>query len=313
MAFFSGAFLVSYIKDVPAFLSMLLLCNLPFCLIGLAQWAGVQLPSLWVPSNDSVEVSNEGRLSGSSDSPTTFAFYLVNLFAVALCCWLLGTRRRDRFIGAFMTILTALEIIGSGTRGAAAAVAVIVIIALVVNRRFRLLLFTIFSSCIVGIAFTNQILQKFTTHGADSDTNRLFLWNEALKLIMANPWIGIGMEQFPTYYAKLIVSLGDKLNPAGVSVHNQYLDLAMESGIPWLIVVLLLLFSIVVACWSVYRIAQRKYQSILFATILMIVANLVISFVDVPLEKIEASVFLFLLAGLALGNVEMIKKARMDL
>jgi len=38
-----------------------------------------------------------------------------------------------------------------------------------------------------------------------------------------------------------------------------------------------------------------------------VLANILIAFVDVPLDKTEATVFLFLLAGLALGYVERIR------
>ncbi len=306
IAFFCGTFLVSYVKNISAFLSLALLCNLPFCLIGLVQWSGIHLPALLVPSQ-AIEVLQEGRLSGPTDSPTTFAFYLINLFALSLACWLLGTRRRDRFIGIVMTLLTALNIVGSGTRSALGAALLLVVVALLINRRVRLLLLTLFLAGITSLFFFDKILGKFI-HDPASTSNRFFLWGQALKLIGANPWIGIGLEQFPVYYAKLIVSVASRLNPAGISVHNQYLELALEGGIPWLLVGLCLLVSILFACWRVYRIAQRKHQLILLATICVILGNLVIGLVDVPLDKPEGGVFLFLLAGLALGYVDLIRR-----
>jgi O-antigen/teichoic acid export membrane protein len=306
IAFFCGTFLVNYVKDISQFLSTALLCNLPFCLIGLAQWGGLHLPTLLIPST-AIEVVQGGRLSGPSDSPTTFAFYLLNLFALALACWLLSTRRRDRVIGIVMVLLTTLNIVGSGTRSATAALLLLIIIALLINRRIRLLLLTLFLSGITGLFFFNDIIGKFI-HDPSSTSNRFFLWGQALKLIASSPWIGVGLEQFPVYYAKLIVSQASQLNTAGISVHNQYLELALESGIPWLITGVGLLVSILFACWGVYRIAQRKHQLILLATICVVLANLVICFVDVPLDKPEGGVFLFLLAGLALGYVDLIHR-----
>jgi O-antigen/teichoic acid export membrane protein len=306
IAFFCGTFLVNYVKDISKFLSMALLCNLPFCLIGLAQWRGIHLPTLLVPST-AIEVVQEGRLSGPSDSPTTFAFYLLNLFALALACWLLGTRRRDRIIGIVMALLTALNIIGSGTRSAAAALLLLVIVALLINRRIRLLVFTLFLTGIAGLFFFNDIIGKFI-HDPASTSNRFFLWGQALKLIASSPWIGVGLEQFPVYYAKLITSQASQLNSAGISVHNQYLELGLESGIPWLIIGMCLLVSILFACWGVYRIAQRKHQLILLATICIVLANMAVCFVDVPLDKAEGGVFLFLLAGMALGYIDLIRR-----
>src|ERR1019366_5982430 len=150
MAFFCGAFLVNYVKNISGFLALALLCNLPFCLIGLAQWKGIHLPTILVPST-AIEVVQEGRLSGPSDSPTTFAFYLVNLFTVAIACWLLGTRRRDRVIGFVMALITLVNIIGSGTRSALIAVGLVILVALLINRRIRLLLSTLFLAAVAGI------------------------------------------------------------------------------------------------------------------------------------------------------------------
>jgi O-antigen/teichoic acid export membrane protein len=306
IAFLCGTFLVSYVKDISTFLPLVLFCNLPFCLIGLLQWGGVHLPSLFIPST-AIEVLQDGRLSGSSDSPTTFAFYLLNLFALSLACWLLGTRRRDRMLGIVMALLSALNVVGSGTRSATAVLLLLIVVALLLNRRIRLLLFILFLTGVASTFFFDAVLGKFL-HDPTSTSNRFFLWGQALLIIKSSPWIGIGLEQFPVYYARLVVSLAAHLNSAGISVHNQYLELALESGIPWLLVGLGLLISILVACGRVYRSAQRKHQLILLATICVVLSNLVIGLVDVPLDKPEGGVFLFVLAGLALGYVDLIRR-----
>ncbi|MDQ2713690.1 MAG: O-antigen ligase family protein [Chloroflexota bacterium] len=308
LAFFCGTFLIRYASNVSSLLCVALLLNLPFLLIGMAQALHIPLPALLVPSQ-ALEVIQQGRLSGPTDSPTTFAFYLINLLAVALVCWTLGIRRWHRWTGTVMTIVIALELIGSGTRSATAAAVLMVIVALLITRRFKWLLALTFLAIPLIVVSLNTILPKFL-HDSTSITNRLFLWQVALKLIAANPWIGIGMEQFPTYYAKLIVSQAAVLNPAGISVHNQYLELALESGIFWLIIGLLLLFSMLFSCWKAYKFAERQQRMLLLATILMILPYLVISFVDVPLDKPEGVVFLFFVGGLALGCVEHIRKSR---
>ncbi|HET8842608.1 MAG TPA: oligosaccharide flippase family protein, partial [Ktedonobacteraceae bacterium] len=153
------------------------------------------------------------------------------------------------------------------------------------------------------LVLVNVLLPRFV-HGDASTTNRLILWQVALKLILSNPWIGIGLEQFPTYYARLIFSQADKLNPAGISVHNQYLELGLEGGIFWLIVGVLLLCSIVYLCWKAYKSATHPQRMLLLTTIVIIVSYLEICFADVPLDKPEGAIVLFLLAGMALGSLE---------
>ncbi len=68
-----------------------------------------------------------------------------------------------------------------------------------------------------------------------------------------------------------------------------------------LVIGVLLLFSIVSLCWQAYRRAPRDQRTLLLAALLAVMANILIGFLDVPLDPVEGAVFLFLLAGLALG------------
>src|SRR6266487_105820 len=299
LAFFCGTFLIKHIKDGSSFLVAVLLSNIPLYLIVLAQAMRFHLPSMLVLSDPA---QSEGRLPGPFGGAVGFGMYLINLFAVALACWLLSERRRDRITGACMTIATSLAIVGSGTRSVAIAACVAVIVSFTLTRRFKSLLVVLALASVTIAAFSNKILPLFT-HDPTSSSNRLFLWQEAIRLVTTHPWIGIGLWQFPKYYAQLVVSLGARLNPhGGVSVHEQYLEWAMESGIFWFIIGILLLLSITYFCWRAYRLAPRKQQVLLLAATLAILANIVIGFFDVPLDETEGAVILFLLAGLALGH-----------
>ena len=306
-ALFIGTFLVSTIKNLTAFFVFILLGSLPLYLIALAQTLNVHVPSLLEASGAQDPVITLGRLWGPYDGAATFGAYLINLLIVALMCWLLGTRRWIKLVGAVMTIITAVTMVGSGTRSAVIAAIVVVILALIVTHHLRWLFGMVVASTIFVATFIGKILPKFT-HGGTSISNRLFLWQMALKLIETHPWIGIGLQQFYVYYNKVTVSTASRLNPTGISVHNQYLEYAMESGIIWLLVFLALMLSIVYVCARHYRAAQRAERSVLLATMLLVVANMIIAFVDVPFDKAESGVFFFLIAGLALGTITRIRQ-----
>lgn len=309
IALFVGTFLVDAIKNFSSFLVAVLLCNIPLYLIGLGQALGLHVFSFLEDSAAQDPLQAGGRLWGPFIGATTFGSYLVVLLAVALACWLLGARRRDRIIGAVMTAATLLEIVGSGTRSAAIAAVIIVIVACVMTQRFKLLLGTIVLSGIIVAIFLGKILSKFT-HDVASTSNRLYLWQVALQLIHSHPWIGIGLGQFQVYYSQLIIPRSTQLNPNGVSVHNQYLSWALSSGIIWMIVGVALLGSILYACAKAYRKVQREQQVLILAALLAALATVVVCFVDVPLEKTEGAVFLFLLAGLAIGIVERVHSGK---
>lgn len=301
--FFSSTFLAQYIGNISSFLTTVLLVSLPLYLVGLAQSVGLRLPAqLEAPGAYDLKLS-QGRLWGPFPWSVNFGMYLVNLFAVALVCWLLGTHRYDRLIGCVMTLATALEIIGCGTRSVAIAAGVILILSFVVTRHVKLLFSMIALSAGMCIPFFAQLLSLFS-HDETSTDNRLFIWHEALVLITTHPWIGIGLQQFPRYYAQLIVSRATQLGPEGIHPHQQYLEWAMESGILWCIVGILLLVSIMFTCWHAYHTAQRGQQMLLLAAALAILANSIIGFFDAPLDQLEGPIFLLMLAGLASGCID---------
>lgn len=305
IALLVGTFLVDYIKNPSTFLVAVLLSNVPLYLIAFAQATGIHALSFLDSSSAQISLQSGGRLVGPFDGPDAFGVMVVELFAVAVACWLLGMRRRDRVIGVIMMVVTLLAMIGSGTRSAAGAAVIIVILACVITRRFKLLL-GIFVLSGAGIAvFAGKILALFT-HPITSTTNRLFLWQVALQLIGKHLWLGIGLEQFPVYYVQLIVQRSARLNPNGINVHNQYLSWALASGIIWPIVGVALLISIIYYCTKAYRGAQDGERAIILATILAVSAVLIIGCVNVPLDFKDEVGFPFLLSGIALGYVERI-------
>jgi O-antigen ligase len=299
LALFCGTFLAGYVKNLSSFLSLALLTNIPLYLISLAQATGVKLPVILVPNQDPGLTGDAGRLVGPFNGAADYGMYLTSLFAVAICCWLLGTRRRDQAIGACMTIATFLAIIGSGTRSALIATAAMLLIALCVTGRVKLLAgFLVFA--LAGFAAFPDVILAHFTHAQTSTNNRLFLWNEAIKLIEYNPIIGIGLEQFHYYYEQLIISQSTQLGEHGISIHNQYLEWGLEGGIPWLILGVLFLVSVIFICGRAYRQARQEQRLILLTAILAVTAVLVTSFLDVPFDNVEGATFTCLLIGVSI-------------
>jgi O-antigen/teichoic acid export membrane protein/O-antigen ligase len=301
-AFFAGTWLANVIEDGVAFLIAILLVSLPLYLVGLAQVMGLHLsPLLESPDAYNPQIA-QGRLWGPFAWSVNFGMYLFNLLAVAVVCWLQGTRGSHRVIGFVMTIATALEIVGSGTRSATCAAIVVIIVACLMCKRGKILAFSLLLAGVLSISFFNKLILLFS-HDASSTDNRLLLWNEAIRLILANPWLGIGLQQFPYYYAQLIVGKATELDPLGIHPHEQYLEWAVESGILWSAIGILLLLTIMLTCWRAYYTLPSKRRSIALVVFLAVLGNSIIGILDAPLDQLEGATLLFLLAGLALGLV----------
>ena len=303
VAFFCGSFLSTEVWGTTTLLATILLVSLPLYIIGFMQALGLHpVPLLEARGAINPHLA-QGRLWGPFPWSVNFGMYLGNLLAIAVVCWLRGKQRCLRLFGCVMTIATVLEIIGSGTRSAALAAAVITIIAFIITRRFKLLLCTLALVSIASYTFLNKV-QILFTHDATSTDNRLLIWRAALTLIHNNLWLGIGLQQFHYYYAQLVVGQAAQLGVQGIHPHEQYLEWALESGILWPVTGALLLLSILFSCARAYRIADDAQRSLLLAALLAIVSTIIIGFFDAPLDQLEGSVFLFLLAGLAVGYAE---------
>ncbi len=301
-ALFCGTFLINCVSNLSSLLSSILISNIPLYLISLAQTFRFHLPLFLSPDQNPALTGDAGRIVGPFDGAATFGIYLTGLFAVSLSCTLLGTCRRDRLIGTIMLLATTLALVGSGTRSALIAIGVMLFIGLITTKRFRLFL-EFMALVIAGLAaFPNTILSHFT-HAETSTSNRLFLWKEAINLIITHPLIGIGLEQFHYYYSLLIISQSTQLNQHGISIHNQYLEWGVEGGILWLILGVTFLLSLITFCTYNYPKANYEQRLPLLAAVLATIGTVVTGFLDVPFDNVEGGVFLCMLAGLALGSM----------
>lgn len=102
-----------------------------------------------------------------------------------------------------------------------------------------------------------------------SVSNRLDVWELALKYSNENPVFGIGTKNFP-FLSKEVLSLGDWRG--GLVVHNSYLELLVENGIPG---VTLYLLGISVALFHLHKCRKfakkaKDHQVLLFANSLEI-------------------------------------------
>jgi len=70
-------------------------------------------------------------------------------------------------------------------------------------------------------------------------TNRVHMWQLGLETIQAHPWFGIGFDVTPNYYSFIS-------NNAANTIHNMFIRIATENGLPLLLlIVLTLIFSII--------------------------------------------------------------------
>jgi O-antigen ligase len=122
---------------------------------------------------------------------------------------------------------------------AAASVSLLVIFGLAGLSRFHgkmgLLLFTAFVALSIALAVwigPGPIVERFENVGQEftwHEQSRLSIWQDARALVRAHPLIGTGLGTFPIVYTTVQTTfLGQFVNHA----HNDYLELAIDLGLP---------------------------------------------------------------------------------
>ena len=183
---------------------------------------------------------------------------LVNLQIFPLLAVTLLTHSRKRLILLFVAIFTFALLLGIiNSRGALLAFMFSLIVMLVLtvsarNKRRMLLP----GLLVVAALFTAQLVLPGTPQATESgilesistlqDTDsagrsRFVIWQPAWELFKQNTWTGIGLG---TYFLTIPPYLHPDDHSAGYYVHNDYLQIGLEAGLPGLILLLAILLSV---------------------------------------------------------------------
>lgn len=91
-----------------------------------------------------------------------------------------------------------------------------------------------------------------TTYLGDSWQQRLILWKITWQMILTHPWLGFGLGSFPYVYAQFRPAADQT---AGFFVHNDFLQIWVEAGLPAVCLLLAIPFS---AAWVVWKLFRQK-------------------------------------------------------
>jgi putative inorganic carbon (hco3(-)) transporter len=191
----------------------------------------------------------------------------------------------------------------------AASSSVLVIFALIVISRFHgrtsSLLAAMFIVLSIGLALwigPGPIVSRFQSVGDEYSPNgpsRMSIWRDALPLIQHHPWLGTGLGTFPIAYTSgQATFLTQFVNHA----HNDYLELAVDLGIPATFVLFASVFLILARAVRAFLFGEGDFERVVaLGCVGSIVAILLHSFADFNLY-IPANALLFsAILGLAVS------------
>ena len=210
------------------------------------------------------------RPIGSFDHPNALADYLTLLLPPALAFVLLSRRRLpSRLINIAAAVLTATValLLLTLSRGGWAAGTVGIVFVGAIYWRKRLigsghllaLSATLLFLVVTAVAAFPQIVLRVTEPDSRSFESRIVLTDQALTIIRANPLLGVGyggynraaLENIPPSFALISVDYQKQL--LQLIVHDHYLLLAAELGVPAMLYWIFLMLRFVAQAWPLSR------------------------------------------------------------
>jgi O-antigen ligase len=192
-----------------------------------------------------------GRVSLRAGAYSDPNYYALWLLAVIPLIWPLIAQKSIpvKLIGIFASLLTFVSVLRTGSRAALVSLAVMLAVVFVLSSlRIRILILSVTAvAFVIAVAFVPNALQTrlgvSTSDRSGADQNsasaRETLLVSSLALTFGNPVFGIG----PGNFAESIVEEGRSrgLVWASLGTHNSYTQISSETGIPGILLMLLLI------------------------------------------------------------------------
>jgi len=176
------------------------------------------------------------------------------------------------------------------------------------RRRLAVLIATVLTSFVIAnFALKGQIVERLGTlmNPATADLPRFLIWENSWRMLMDEPWWGIGLGTYwlhwPPYRHPDDIS-------AGFYVHNDYLQIWIEAGLPGLLLLLAICIAVLITFTRLIRhpqvgTAETVEAAGLFGGMLAIAAHTFFDF-DLYIYPIQLAL------GLVLGRMHALYLAR---
>ncbi len=284
---------------------------------------GAAKGGLSMPTGAASEVADSaGRFQGGAGDPNYLAAVLVPAIMLAGG---LAVRKApvQRVLLAVATVIIAIGLAATQSRGGLLAACVCAVVALVIWRERRALIAGLIA--LAGVAAGSYFLLKPSAWTRILESNqgsgRVDIWTIAWRIVHAHPFVGVGFGQFPEVSVHYVLQPG-ALQYIGlivenqIVVHNLYLALWVEGGIVGLLLFLVLVAVSLASGWRATKSfdvqGDIEMSSLARASVLALVAILAASFF--LSDIVNAELWILLALGPVLAAIaERQKRAALSL
>lgn len=241
------------------------------------------------------------------------AEYLV--MAIPCVYYLLAAEKADRFFLLAAFFLLFLHLVLTFTRASYIGFffsSVFFLLLFFSGKRKKIPAGKVFTILLVIFLFVQTASAAINTFEKGSLKSRLLVWKVAAKMVRHNPVFGVGPGNFEIRYPEYKEGVTEVLETAQervTDVHNEYLEMAVETGIPGFLLFMWLLFAAGKTCFVVYRKSGRSRRLFIAAVSASLVAVSVNALASFPFQN-PATMLLFWINLALVGSMAREKTGR---
>jgi putative inorganic carbon (HCO3(-)) transporter len=229
-------------------------------------------------------IDASGRVSGTIGSPNTAASYLTLLLAPALGLLLTPLERRYKWLAALAFGLGAVALLLTFSRGGwlAFMVSITLLCLLAFYRGWlapRVPLTAVVIVVLLFALFREPITARLLGDDLGAASSRATLARQALRVIEANPVLGVGANNYAIWYEQNFTPEPDEGRLR--TVHNKYLLVWAETGILGLVAFLGFLLAVIRRGWQGWQLRDRSLSPLALGFTAAIVGQMAHMFFDI--------------------------------
>jgi len=201
------------------------------------------------------------RSPGFFNSPQTFGNYILQAFPMVIALSFYSKTKKEKRWLQLSSLIVLAAIIFSYVRGVwLGLVGGLILMAILKSRKLLALALTgivvgsLFLVFLPSSKFTQRVMKTFGSERSVGD--RIYFWEGSLRIIRDYPITGLGWEGFRKIYPRYKPAEGTQL---ACHAHNNFLDIAVDSGLLGLGIFLWLLTVIYKVALQIFKGVEGGY------------------------------------------------------
>jgi O-antigen ligase len=229
----------------------------------------------------------KSRLLGPVGQPNDFAALMIYSLAPFLAYGAYYFPRWRSIRLAPVALIGLKVLLAAFSRGAYLAFAMeLMTLSFVKSKKFFVLVLVVlatiyfFIPALVPNSMKARVAQTYQDHTVGSEIDksadsRIILWQAAITMTEESPILGKGFDQFHSLVPTYVSGYYDGVTGGATDNQNMFLYTASNMGLPSLITLLAILFSVVFHGWRIYRKSTHDFDRIIGLGAVTMVAGLV--------------------------------------